>query len=115
MNKLLLALSLMAVIAGISNPTTALAQNDPTPLRQATISKNIRASVIKSIGAQDSTVEIATSSEVFAVNRLNSNMNIATHEGRNSEAKQIASQVAAGILDQPEFKEIITIRDRQCE
>jgi hypothetical protein len=66
--------------------------------------------VIRAIGAQENTVEIDTSPKIFTVKRVNSNMNISTHEGRNSEAKEIASNVAAGLLDQLEFKEIIAIR-----
>jgi hypothetical protein len=110
MNKLLLAASVMAGMYCISDSTTTFAQSSTTKLQQTTISKNIQTSVIRSIGAQENTVEIATSPKIFTVTRVNSNMNTATHEGRNSEAKEIASNVAAGILDQLEFKEVITIR-----
>ena len=110
MNKLLLTVSLVAGMYCISNSTTTFAQKSPTPLQQTTISKNIQTSVIRSIGAQENTVEIDTSPKIFTVKRVNSNMNMSTHEGRNSEAKEIASSVAAGLLDQLEFKEIITIR-----
>ena len=45
------------------------------------------------------------------ITRVNSNMNNATHGGRDNEATAIAGVVSKAIVGKPEFKRIIKIID----
>jgi hypothetical protein len=110
MNKLLLTVGLLVALSAGSNSTSLNAQSSAVTPRQATILESIQASVIRAIGAEEGTVEMATTPNIVSVMRINSNMNGSTHEGRNSEAREIASKVVTEIKDKPDFKEISTIR-----
>jgi hypothetical protein len=109
MAKDILAFSLVYGLLLIADPTVAPAQTTPSANRADTLG-NIQAAVSKAIGSQVKTVEIKTSGDVLVVARVNSNMNASTHEGRNNEAKEIASIVARSIGDKSEFRSVSTIR-----
>lgn len=70
----------------------------------------IRTTIIRTVGAQPETVEIAVSGNIVTVLRINSNMNETTHGGRDNEANAIAPIVAKGIAGKSEFKNLNTIR-----
>jgi len=103
------ALSLLSAMLLMAFTTVAPAQTPPSASRTDTLG-NIRTAVNKAIGAQAKTVEVTTSGNVLVVARPNSNMNASTHEGRNNEAKQIASIVAKSIGDGSRFRTVSTIR-----
>jgi hypothetical protein len=109
MAKHILAFSLFAGLLLIADTALAPAQTTPSAVRADTLG-NIQAVVIKTIGAQVKTVEITTSDDVLVIGRVNSNMNASTHEGRNNEAKEIASIVAKIIGENSKFKTVSTIR-----
>jgi hypothetical protein len=70
----------------------------------------IRASVIRAIGAEAQTVDVSLTGKTITVTRINSNMNRSTHAGRDNEAKAIADIVSEAIRGKPEFKNLIAIR-----
>ena len=72
--------------------------------------ESIQASIVRTVGAQDKTVELSIVDNVFTVSRINSNMNESTHGGRNNEASAIGSVVSKAIVGKSEFQNIITIR-----
>jgi hypothetical protein len=79
--------------------------------RQRTaILANIKKSVIQTIGAQETAVEVMISGNILTVARVNSNLNDANHGARNNEAIAIAPVVTKAIEDNPEFKTVHTIR-----
>lgn len=109
MAKHVIALSLFAGLLLIADTTAAPAQKTPSAAKADTLG-TIQASVTKTIGAQVKTVEVTVSGNVLVVSRINSNMNASTHEGRNNEAKEIASIVTKAIGDKSKFKTVSTIR-----
>ena len=109
MAKHILAFSLFSALLLIAHTTVAPAQTTPSAARADTLG-NIQAAGNKAIGAQVKTVEVTTSGDVLVVARVNSNMNASTHEGRNNEAKEIASIVARSIGDKAKFRTVNTIR-----
>ena len=70
---------------------------------------DIRASIIRTIGAQNETVEVVLKGNVLTVWRPNSNMNQSTHAGRDNEAMVIAGVVSNAISGKPEFSKLVTI------
>jgi hypothetical protein len=109
MAKHISALSLLSAMLLMAFTTVAPAQTTRSASRADTLG-NIQAAVHKAIGAQLKTVEVTTNGDVLVVARVNSNMNTSTHEGRNNEAKEIASIVARGIGDKSKFRTMSTIR-----
>jgi hypothetical protein len=109
MAKHILAFSLVCGVLLIADQTVAPAQTAPSAARADTLG-NIQAAVSRAIGAQVKTVEVTTNGDVLVVARVNSNMNASTHEGRNNEAKEIASIVARSIGDKSKFRTVSTIR-----
>jgi hypothetical protein len=109
MAKHILAFSLFSVLLLTAQTAEAPAQTTPSSARADTLG-TIRAAVKKAIGAQVNTVELTTNGDVLVVARVNSTMNASTHEGRNNEAKRIASIVATGIGDKSDFRTVSTIR-----
>ena len=85
----------------------------PTPseaqTRDASL-QSIRATVTQAVGAEDATVEVSITGNVFTVARVNSSLNQASHSNRDGEASRIAPIVSKAIADKPEFKNIHTIR-----
>src|SRR5579859_4615551 len=77
---------------------------------QRAVLDGLRTSIIRSIGAQAPTVEIAVSDKVFTVLRVNSNMNRSTHAGRDNEAAAIATIVSEAIVGKHEFDSLVTLR-----
>jgi len=62
---------------------------------------SIQSSIIKTIAAEDNTVEITLTDSVLTVLRVNSNQNASSHGGRNNEAASIAA-VSAKALETDE-------------
>lgn len=71
---------------------------------------DIQKSVIRTIGAQENTVEVGVMGNILIITRVNSNMNNATHGGRDNEATAIAGVVSKAIVGKPEFKRIISLQ-----
>jgi hypothetical protein len=71
---------------------------------------DIQKSVIRTIGAQENTVEVGVMGNILIITRVNSNMNDATHGGRDNEATAIAGVVSKAIVGKPEFKRIISLQ-----
>ena len=108
MIRYILTFGLLAGWLFLTDTTAVLAQ--AAPPKQANALAAVHASVVKEIGAEDKTVELKTGGSILTVERVNSNMNEATHEGRNNEAKVIASLVAKGIGSEANFGNVHTIR-----
>lgn len=77
---------------------------------QATVLAEIKTSIIRTVGAQAGTIDIAVTGNILTVLRINSNMNESTHVGRDNEANAIAPIVSKAISATPEFNNINTIR-----
>jgi hypothetical protein len=76
----------------------------------AAVFADIEKSIVRAIGAQPNTVAISQTGNIFVVARVNSNLNEASHGGRDNEATAIASIVSKEISGKPEFKNVIAIR-----
>ena len=79
-------------------------------IQQSAVLSDVQKAVIRTIGAQENTVEVAVMGNILIITRVNSNMNNATHGGRDNEATAIADVVSKAIAGQPEFNAIISIR-----
>ena len=77
---------------------------------QQSLLADVRAAIVRSIGAQDETVEITVTDKVLIVSRVNSNMNDSTHIGRDNEATAVAAIVSAEISGKPEFDNLVALR-----
>lgn len=86
------------------------AQDDPYHHVQQSVLADVRATVIRAIGARDQTVEITVTDKALIVSRVNSNMNGSTHAGRDNEATAIASVVSKAIAGKPEFANLVVLR-----
>ena len=108
----LFAIGFMAAGLYAAATTTVLAQTPPSgsDLQRIAALENIQKSVILTVGAQEKTVEVTIRGNILTVVRVNSNLNGSSHGARNNEAQAIASVVAKGIIDSPDFKNIHTIR-----
>ena len=108
----LFAIGFMAAGLCAAATTTVLAQTPPSGgnLQRIAALENIQKSVILTVGAQEKTVEVTIRGNILTVGRVNSNLNDSTHGARNNEATAIASAVAKGIADSPNFKNVHTIR-----
>ena len=102
----------LGAMAGWLLVALAAAQAQPAPLaaKRADVLGGIQASIVTSIGAEGQSVKVTSGGTVLIVARVNSNMNTATHEGRNNEAKAIAALVAKGIGSELQFGKITAIR-----
>lgn len=78
--------------------------------QQSAVLSDVQKSVIRTIGAQENTVEAAVMGNILIITRVNSNMNNATHGGRDNEATAIADVVSKAIAGKPEFSAIISLR-----
>ena len=97
-------LALMAQFA----VATAGAQTAPAP--RSAFLDGMQSSVIKSIGAQDATVEVTLKESVLTVLRVNSNQNASSHEGRNIEASGIATVASKALGTDSATASVHTIR-----
>ena len=70
----------------------------------------LRTTIIQTIGAQPESVEIVLNGSIFTVLRVNSNMNEATHAGRDNEANVVGQIVSKAIAGSPAFKKFHTVR-----
>jgi hypothetical protein len=91
-------------------PCILHAQDDPYHHVQQFVLADVRATVVRAIGAQDQTVEIAVTDKALVVLRVNSNMNGSTHAGRDNEATAIASVISKVIAGKPEFTNFVVLR-----
>jgi hypothetical protein len=101
-----------AALAGplLVQPCILHALDDPYHHVQQLVLADIRAAVVRAIGAQDQTVEIAVTDKALVVSRVNSNMNGSTHAGRDNEATAIASVISKAIAGKPEFANFVLLR-----
>jgi hypothetical protein len=107
MIRYLLAVGFIAVCLGAAVNTTIYAQN-PSP--EGALIEKLKNSIIKTVGAQEKTVEVMISGNILTVARINSNLNGSSHGARSNEAKAVASVVIKGISDRPDLKNLHTIR-----
>jgi len=100
-----------ACLCAVTN-TMAFAQTPSSgnDRQRTAILENIKKSVIQTIGAQETTVEVTISGNILILARVNSKLNDTTHGERSKEAIAIAPVVTKAIEDGPEFKTIHTIR-----
>jgi hypothetical protein len=87
---------------------TAIAQTAPTP--RSAVLDGMQSAVIKSISAQDKTVEIVMTDAVLTVLRVNSNQNALSHAGRNNEATAIAVIASKAMNEDATAAGVHTIR-----
>lgn len=80
------------------------AKTSPAALQES------RTAIVQTIGAQPETVEIVANGSIITVLRVNSNMNEATHAGRDNEANVVGQIVSKAIAGSPAFKNFHTIR-----
>ena len=99
-----------ALLVGCFVATAAQTQTVPPTAKQTGAPAAMEASIVKTIGAEARTVKVTAGSSIWLVARVNSNMNQGTHEGRNNEAKVIASLVAKEFGSDPKFGNVNTIR-----
>jgi hypothetical protein len=101
-----------AALAGplLVQPCILRAQHDPYHHVQQSVLADVRATVVRAIGAQDQTVEIAVTDKALVILRVNSNMNGSTHAGRDNEATAIASIISKAIAGKPEFANLVVLR-----
>ena len=78
--------------------------------QQSAVLADIQKSVIRTIGAQENTVEVAVIGNILMITRVNRNMNNATHGGRDNEATAIAGVVSKAMVGKPDFNSIISLR-----
>ena len=109
MLKFNLAAGSLAVLLLVGSGPMVSAEAPYQHVQQSTLA-DIRTAIVRSIGAQDQTVEITLTDKVLMVLRLNSNMNEATHAGRDNEATAIASIVSTAIKGKPEFDNLVALR-----
>jgi hypothetical protein len=100
------ALLLLSYSNSLSHAQVSQTQN----AQQNAVLADIQKSVIRTIGAQDNTVEVAVMGNILIVARVNSNMNSSTHGGRDNEATAIADVVSQAIFGKPEFNGIVSLR-----
>ena len=103
------AFSILAALLSMIDATVVPAQTTPSAAKVDTLA-NIQKLVTKTIGAQPKTVEATMSGDFLIITRPNSNMNTTTHEGRNNEAKIIASILAKSMARNPKSITVSTIR-----
>ena len=101
---------LVALIFALALSAVTLAQTSPAQAQQSPLFSEIQAKIARTIGAAPLTVEIIQTGSIITVLRINSNMNDATHSGRDNEASAIAPIVANAVTDRSEFKNLTTIR-----
>jgi hypothetical protein len=101
-------MSFLMLSATVVHAQTSTAQQAPL----LSVFADIRSSTIRAVGAQIETVEVTAGGAILTVLRVNSNLNESTHAGRDNEANVIASIVAKAISDNPQFKNVTTIRDQ---
>ena len=101
---------LVALIFALALPIVTLAQPSPPQAQQSQLFAEIQAKVVRTIGAAPLAVKIMQAGSIITVLRINSNMNEATHSGRDNEASAIAPIIADAVAGRSEFKSLITIR-----
>jgi hypothetical protein len=106
-----LTLAMVACAALETGPADA----QTTQTANGTGLANLLATITKSIGAQDKTVEITLTGRVLTALRVNSNLNGSSHGGRNNEAIAIADLASDAIVKTPEFAGVHTIKVQYIE
>ena len=109
MKFMMMAAGLLASSLFVAEPA-AQAQTATSTAKHVDALGNIHTSIVKTIGADAKTVHVTSNGSVLVVARVNSPMNGTTHEGRNNEAKMIATLAAKEIASEPKFAKVSTIR-----
>lgn len=104
------ALIALFLLLPLSSATLLAQVPSSKAVQQPTVLADIRTTIIRTVGAQAETVDIAVTENILTVLRINSNMNESTHGGRDNEANAIAPIVSNAISGTPEFNNINTIR-----
>jgi hypothetical protein len=99
------AVSFAATIA-----ISAQAQPSDKNAQYKAILNDARSLIIRTIGAENNSVDIVTTEKAITVERINSNMNGSSHGARNNEATVIGPIVSQAIAEKPDFKAVIVIR-----
>jgi hypothetical protein len=99
------AVSFAATIA-----ISAQAQPSDKNAQHKAILNDARSLIIRTIGAENNSVDIVTTEKAITVERINSNMNGSSHGARNNEATVIGPIVSQAIAEKPDFKAVIVIR-----
>lgn len=106
-----LGAALIALFSLLPQSSATLRAQVPSQgMQQATVLAEIKTSIIRTVGAQAETIDIAVTGNILTVLRINSNMNESTHAGRDNEANAITPIVSKAISGAPEFNKINTIR-----
>jgi hypothetical protein len=110
MRQHLAAMSIVVLSCLVLPGAGVQAQSPTTQSAPGPVLADLKASIVRAIGAQEATVEIAVTDNILVISRVNSNMNESTHAGRDNEATAIASVVSKGLSGKTEFKDLITLR-----
>jgi len=102
----LVALLSLAGAGAVSHAQAPSSPGEP----QAAILADMQNSVARIIGAEANTVEVKVNRNILVVERVNSNMNNATHSARDNEATAIAGVVSKAIAGKPEFGAVVSLQ-----
>jgi hypothetical protein len=105
-----LGAALIALFSLLFQSSATLQAQVPPSQGMQQVLAEIQTSIIRTVGAQAETIDIAVTGNILTVLRINSNMNESTHGGRDNEANAIAPIVSKAISGAPEFKNVNTIR-----
>ncbi|MGO9357689.1 MAG: hypothetical protein ACLP1D_08430 [Xanthobacteraceae bacterium] len=98
----ILAMAAVVALACLLQPSVAAQAKTP-------IAK-IQSAAARAIGASTDTVEVAVNGDALMVLRVNTKMNLSTHENRATEAGAIAAIAAKLMAKNAEFSALTTIR-----
>jgi hypothetical protein len=102
--------ALIAAFSLLAQSSSILQAQAPQDGPRISVLADMRTSIIRAIGAEDQTVELEVGGDILTVLRINSNMNQATHAGRDNEATAIVAIVSKAISGRAEFGNLITVR-----
>lgn len=103
------SITALLLLTSSNSPLHAQASQTQSAQQSAALA-DIQKSVIRTIGAQENTVEVVVAGSILTITRINSNMNDATHGARDNEATAIADVVSKTMIGKPEFNSIISLR-----
>lgn len=103
------AILLVTVLGQSSSAVQAQTNSSQVGMQNGQLSE-MKAAILRTIGAQEPTVQLAMAGSVLTVTRVNSNLNESTHAGRDNEARAILGAISNLITGKPEFKSLTTIR-----
>jgi hypothetical protein len=103
------AILLVTVLGQSSSAVQAQTNSSQVGMQNGQLSE-MKAAILRTIGAKEPTVQLAMAGSVLTVTRVNSNLNESTHAGRDNEARAILGAISNLITGKPEFKSLTTIR-----